>query len=80
MMQTPRDDHHLLSRYRRDYHQTRALANVILDSPEPVKINSKIHVSKLPGDPLALRGIPCLANGVGSAIRGTNPEQAACRD
>lgn len=72
------DNHHLMPRYRA---QDRALTSVLLERdapPEPI-ITSKVHVSKLPGDPRALRGIPVLAEGVGSAIPGTNPEAACIR-
>lgn len=38
------------------------------------------YASKLPGDPVALRGIPAIGRGVGGAIRGTNPATASvCR-
>jgi hypothetical protein len=30
--------------------------------------------SKLPGDPLSLRGIPVIGRGVGGAVRGTRPD------
>ena len=35
--------------------------------------------SKLPGDGLALRGIPAIGRGVSGAIRFTSPESAAVR-
>lgn len=40
--------------------------------PDPVRF-----VSKLPGDPIALRGIPAIGRGVGGAIEGTRPDQIA---
>lgn len=38
--------------------------------PEEVRFTSK-----LPGDPIALRGIPAIGRGVGGAVRGTSPER-----
>jgi len=62
-------------------HQTRlANAQRIADldkTPEPM-----IHVHHAGyehPDPVDLRGIPCLAKGVGSTIPGTQPERAATR-
>lgn len=43
---------------------------------EPVKVNPR----HLPGDPVALRGIPCLvAGGVGGVIPGTRPGDSSSR-
>jgi len=32
--------------------------------------------SKLPGDPMALRGIPIIGHGIGGTSPGTNPDRA----
>lgn len=33
------------------------------------------YASKLPGDPIALRGIPAIGRGVGGAVFGTSPDR-----
>ena len=73
------DDRHLMPHLRREADQTRALANVILDIDEPVQLPTKIHVSKPPGDPRALRGIPAIGRGVGGAINGSRPDSVTNR-
>lgn len=69
----------LLTRFtRRDLHveQNQALARVLL---EVDAVLEQRRQSKLPGDPLSLRGIPAIGRGVGGAVRGSNPEAEACR-
>ena len=67
-------DHRILPRYRQppihhEHHNARQIHKAETQ-PEP------IHVSKLPGDPQALRGIPAIGRGVTGAITGTRPEDA----
>lgn len=53
-------------------YQAEQVATFLRDNPD-----SNLHrtvTSKLPGDELSLRGIPCLARGVGGAIGGSRPE------
>jgi len=57
--------------------QAKTLARIAREVGEPLP---ERHVrSKLPGDPLALRGIPAIGRSVSGCIRHTNPEAEAMR-
>lgn len=62
--------------------EERVLASKMVRAMRPGMdaVDVPVFRSKLPGDPLALRGIPAIGRGVGGAIPGTNPELRALRE
>jgi hypothetical protein len=63
----------LLAKYRQDEERERAYRNVaraIRESAETINLRTD---PLLPADPTDLRGIPCLAPGVGGTSPGTDP-------
>lgn len=69
----------LLERRRLERRQAAALDAAIAAEPEGKPLPLRYELTK-PGDPRQLRGIPAIGRGVGGAIRGTQPEQAATSD
>lgn len=66
-------DYHLLPRFRQP-DPLRA------KSPAPSPMSSKPQTATpAGGDHIRLRGIPCIANGVGGAQNGTRPDRAVLR-
>lgn len=53
-------------------HQRHARATAFVAEPA----DQHPHAAKLPGDPMALRGIPVIGHGIGGTSPGTNPETA----
>lgn len=53
-------------------HQRHARTTTYIDTPA----EQHPHASKLPGDPMALRGIPVIGHGIGGTSPGTNPASA----
>lgn len=47
-------------------------------TPESQPVEQRVVVSKLPGDPRSLRGIPAIGRGVGGTQPGTNPADVNC--
>lgn len=53
--------------------QARALAEVLTDiNPDELEDRHR-YIATAAGDERRLRGIPCLARGIGGAIKGTRP-------
>jgi hypothetical protein len=74
--------HHLLPRHREGpiVLERRNGLRVLEAERRGVANGERVHVSKLPGDPMALRGIPAVGpNMAGGAILGTRPDQAVLR-
>lgn len=66
------------SRYRRaelDAHHARMLARIALETGEP--ITPTPPAGSPAGDERQLRGIPCIARGVGGTSPGTRPDRIA---
>jgi hypothetical protein len=70
-----------LARFRKfelEIEQARILKEILDDASDAEPL-IRSPLSK-PGDPLKLRGVPIVGQGgIGGAIRGTQPEQAAMR-
>jgi len=66
------DQARLLPRYRPDTPRTNHPGSVISAPAIP----AVTHPGVAGGDPQTLRGIPCLAHGVSSTVRGSNPLSA----
>jgi len=64
------DDHHLLARYRRNTQAARIITDATTETNKPI---TEAHHHRDPVDAIRLRGIPCLAPGTNSTIRGTAP-------
>lgn len=62
-----------LKRRLLDEHYAKQLATIARDTGEPQPDRFQ---QKLPGDELALRGLPALGRGVSGEIRGTRPDRA----
>lgn len=63
----------LLAKYRQDEERERAYRNVaraVRESTEAISLRTD---PLLPADPTDLRGIPCVAHGVGGTSPGTDP-------
>lgn len=58
---------------RRAFELQAARIAVEVGEPAPIK---EVSDATAAGDPQRLRGIPALSRGVGSAMRGTNPQAA----
>lgn len=72
LMQQPIGDtrlHLAAKHHAQEIHQEQELARIILETGEDLPTNP----AALPGDTRKLRGIPCLARGIGGTITGTDP-------
>jgi hypothetical protein len=69
------DNHHLRARWIDGpiTHERTNAQQVLTAEKQALEQHQPIHVSKLPGDPQALRGIPAIGRGVTGAINGTRP-------
>lgn len=74
MRQQPSNDRHLMSRFRRDIG-----FEIKIPVSEVPEIEVKVTKGAAPGDARKLRGIPCLAEGVGGAMMGTLPHVAVIK-
>ena len=72
------DTHHLRARWLEGpiTHERTNARTIHQAETQALTNNEPIHVSKLPGDPLALRGIPAIGRGVTGAINHTRPTDA----
>lgn len=69
----------LAAKYRRNELRAEAYRNVTQAVSEAVETTPVLIVAALPGDTRKLRGIPCIARGVGGTSPGTSPEREAIR-
>jgi hypothetical protein len=73
------DEARLLSRFRKkqlDAEQAEKVRKAVQESRNDEELQPRQHELTKPGDPRQLRGIPCLAQGVGGAIAGSLPHAA----
>lgn len=65
--------YHLMPHLRSPLQERRNAKRVLAAERQAVEDNEPTYKSTPLGDPRVLRGIPCLAPGVGSTIAGTAP-------